>query len=668
MKPLLAVILAAASAAAQEPAKPAADPKEPAEKAEAKAETKAPAAEAPAAEGRYSASIDIGYRWVSGPGGSVPTYRSVVNLGDGPKIPSIDLRAEPASRWLDRISITGSSWGGDPYNTARLNAEKQGLWRATADYRNILFFNALPSDADPALERGLLFNQRSYDMRRRYFDFEFELFPGKRISPYFGFTRESGFGTEILPFQTNGNEYPAVSGLDDRNNEFRGGVRFDFRRLNVTIEQGGVSFADNQGIVNANPGQGNRATPVFDRRLFLSRLNQVYAATGDTIFSKALVTASPTDWLHLYGRFVYARNRTDTTYSQDAQGLLLADAVRFASGLNGAYGSLARQPRTAGSFSAELLPVARLRIVETLMTDRFHNATSFRAQEQIVLLAGGNLTAARLFDDRMVVNYNRQQMEAIYDITKRITIRGGHRYLWGDARTRSPQLSPSPFGQGKFDQNVGLAGVRVRFTDRVDFNSDYEGARGGSAYFRTSLRDYDRLRLRGRVQPKQKLMLTAQASLLDNRNAAAGSNYEYRSRSASIAALWTPSPRAQFNVEYGRSALISRIGFLEPFPLDRQISVYRDDANFATATGEFEGPVAAAKRRVRFSAGGALVVSGGTRAARYYQPLGSVAVPVAKLLDWYAEWRWHGYTQPAFFYEGFRAHLLMTGLRWRPGR
>jgi len=56
-------------------------------------------------------------------------------------------------------------------------------------------------------------------------------------------------------------------------------------------------------------------------------------------------------------------------------------------------------------------------------------------------------------------------------------------------------------------------------------------------------------------------------------------------------------------------------------------------------------------------------VSSGTRATSYYQPLGRFSLPVHKHVQWNTEWRWYGFGETAYLYEGFRAHLFMTGVK-----
>jgi hypothetical protein len=124
------------------------------------AQSTQPAAQQPAAqpavnpvsstEQWLTGSVDLGFRWVSGIGGSVPTYRSVVDLRQDFELLGLDLTIQdPRKRWFDHLDVRGYGWGGEPYNTAHVDAAKSGIYDFTLDYRNIAYFNALPSFANP---------------------------------------------------------------------------------------------------------------------------------------------------------------------------------------------------------------------------------------------------------------------------------------------------------------------------------------------------------------------------------------------------------------------------------------------------------------------------------------------------------------------------------------
>src|SRR5215469_3362944 len=184
----LAVILLALPVLAQDSGTDAAPPA-PAQAPAASAQT--PAASAPAAAAKnenpappsedwLTGSVDLGFRWVSSIGGSVPTYRSVVDLRQDFELLGLDFTIQdPNRKWFDRIDARAYGWGGEPYNSAHVDARKSGIYDFTFDYRNIAYFNAMPSFANPLAPGG--FNQQSYDLRRRVLSAELDLHTGKHI-------------------------------------------------------------------------------------------------------------------------------------------------------------------------------------------------------------------------------------------------------------------------------------------------------------------------------------------------------------------------------------------------------------------------------------------------------------------------------------------------------
>ena len=140
----------------------------------------------------WSGAADVRSRWVSDITGSSQAYRSVVNLGEGPRLFEGDLRFErPGSRWADSASLMMTSWGGDPYNTAHFTARKRNLYELRFDYRNIAYFNNLPSFANPLQREGSTLSQRAYDIRRRQMDVALKLRPSRKLTPFVAFSNSS---------------------------------------------------------------------------------------------------------------------------------------------------------------------------------------------------------------------------------------------------------------------------------------------------------------------------------------------------------------------------------------------------------------------------------------------------------------------------------------------
>src|SRR5271157_2564972 len=360
---------------------------------EQKTESPAPAA----TEDWLTGSVDFGYRWVSD-AGNFESYRSVVNLGQGPKLTGIDFTIlDPNKRFFDRLDARAYGWGGDPYSTAHVDARKLGIYDFSFDYSNIAYFNALPSYSNPLAPAG--FNEQAFDTRRRTTSASLDLRPGKMIVPYLAFDRNSGYGHGIDTWvQDSNDEFAVPTLLRDSTNNYRGGVRIECDCLHVTLEVGGTTFKDDDQASFSGTNYGDRTTSLLGQTLLLTNLQQAYGIRGSSIYTKALATASPFPWLNLYGQFLFSEPTIDVHYTDSATGnFALLSSLLFYSAQQNLGTGAANQPHTSGNAGFELRPFRRLRIVESWMTDRYHDAASPATAEQILLtptMLGPNLITA----------------------------------------------------------------------------------------------------------------------------------------------------------------------------------------------------------------------------------------------------------------------------------
>jgi len=628
------------------------------------------ASPAPPDENWLTGSIDVGYRWQTGVGGSMDTYRSIVNLGSGPKLVGADFTlTDPKHRLFDTIQVRAYGWGDEPYETFHLNARKKKLYDFNADYRDIAYFNFLPSYADPLLPlRGIQLNEQSFDTRRRFGNFSLDLLPGNWIVPYFAYDRDSGSGTGATTFVTDANEFPVPNTMSDRTSLFRGGVRIELKRFHVTLEEGGTTFASNQALYQT-PGStnyGNSSAPFFGQTIDLSSLVASYGISGSSTYSKGLFTANVTPWLDLYGQFLFSQPKTDVKYQQyDNGNLVLESQLLFYTSQQYLVSAAAQMPHTTGSFGAEIRPWRRVRIVESWMTDRLHDSSSANTN-QVLADLGVSAQMQALLTGSLVTNYNQQELDVFYDPTSKLMLHGGYRYVWGDANDAFlPAEGLASADQGKLRRNVGIGGVTYRPTQKISVSGDVEGASSGGAYFRTSLYNYQKVRAQARYQALNALSLSADFTLLNNHNPVPGANYNYLAHQESFAFLWTPKGGKIFDVQgsYSRSSFYSDIGYLEPEFLTPQQSLYRDNAH--TATGLFSANLPRyGGLAPKFTAGGSLFISSGSRPSSYYQPFAKVFLPLHKNVAWFTEWTYYGYGELFYLYEGFRTHLVLTGLRF----
>jgi hypothetical protein len=636
---------------------------------QAKTETAAPApapapAEnpAPSTDQWFTGSVDFGYRYQANLKGDVDMYRSIVNLGQGPKLTGLDFTIiDPKKRLFDRLDARAYGWGGDPYTTAHVDARKSGIYDLTFDYRNMAYFNSIPSFANPSAPAG--FDEQSLDVHRRNLSADLELLPGKNIIPYLVFERNSGYGhgiTDWVPDETD--EFAVPTLLRDSTNNYRGGLRFEYRRFHVTLEQGGTTYKDDDLATESGLTLGDRTSQLLGETIGLSSLNEAYGIRGDSIYSKAMATASPYSWLDLYGQFVFSEPKTTVHYTDAATGnFVQLTSLLFYSGQQNLGTGAANQPHTTGSAGFELRPLRRLRILDSWMTDRYHDAASpFITQSYTSTTPIASLVTALNYGQ--VVNYNQEQVDIIVEASSKLTLRGGYRVVWGDATVLAGQLSQTgPLVSGQLRRNVGLGGVVFRATQKLSLNLDYEGASSDHIYFRTSLNDYNRGRARAQYKVTNTLALQARFQVLNNQNPDPTVRYDFESRDNALSVFWTPNGGKRISVmgEYDRSTVRSDIAYLGNL-LAPGISTYRDNAHTATSTVTLPLPGYAAAKLVF---GGSVFLSNGSRTTHYYQPLVQLSVPIQKHIIWNTEWKYYGFGEDFYLYEAFRTNIFMTGFR-----
>ena len=649
----------------QEPPAPSKPDQQPSTNA---AEKPADTPAAVAGESWLTGGIEVGYQWLGNVGGNPLQYRSVVNLNQGPKLLNLDFSlVDPKRRLFDRVDARADGWGNEPYNTAHLQAIKRRIYDLRADYRNLAYFNAVPSYANPLAPGG--FDERSFDIRRRNGYIDLQLFPGRHIKPYLVFERNSSSGHGVQTWVLGASNEFAVPGLlRDSTNNYRGGVRIEYNRYHLSLEQGGTTYKSDDQASFSGTSYGDRTAPFLGQKLLLNNLEQSYGVRGSSVYSKILATARPVEFIDLYGQFLYSNPKTDARYFDTANGSLgMLSPLLLYSGQYDLSASSASQPHIIANAGLEIRPLKGLRVLQSWSSNRQHTAGFGDLTQQILVspsISGPTLAAA--LNTRQVINDDRYQIEGIWDLSAKVVFRGGYRREWGDATVRGSSLSMlGPLVSRERRRDVGLAGVTARPVKNAWINLDYEGGTTDTDYFRTSLFNYHRIRARVRYQPIAALTLQANFAVLANENPSLDAHYDLQSRSTSISANWTPAGSRHFSLtaEYSRTTFHSSVDFLQlPF-LTPAVSLYRENGHTAVSAVEIMLP-AIGGMTAKLTAGGSLFVSSGTRATSYYQPLGRLSLPIRARLQWNTEWRWYGFGETAYLYEAFRAHLFTTGLRF----
>src|SRR5262249_12041442 len=248
--------------------------------------------------------------------------------------------------------------------------------------------------------------------------------------------------------------------------------------------------------------------------------------------------------------------------------------------------SAAKLPHTTGVFGGEIRPMSHLRIVANWLTDRLHNAGS-ASPNQISQNATTSLQNLALLNSALVNNYNQTEINLFYDVTSKLMVRGGYRYVWGDASDLVlPPAGLASADRAKLRRNVGLGGFRYQPRQKLSFTAEAEIGSSGASYFRTSLYDYQRVRAQARYQALKSLSVSAAFTGLLNNNPTTGVKFEYRALQESLSLFWNSGKTWNLQASYARSTVYSDIPYLDPGTLLPQRSLYRDNAH--TITGLFQ--------------------------------------------------------------------------------
>ncbi len=92
------------------------------------------------------------------------------------------------------------------------------------------------------------------------------------------------------------------------------------------------------------------------------------------------------------------------------------------------------------------------------MTDRLHTAAAGLLTDMILSPSSVAQTTPSPLSGLLVMNYNQEQIDVLLDVDV-LMLRGGYRYVWGDAEAPAALISGVGLESSELRQNVGLAGL-----------------------------------------------------------------------------------------------------------------------------------------------------------------------------------------------------------------
>ncbi len=477
-------------------------------------------------------SFELGYRFGTA-GGDFDMYRSTVNYTDGVRLLSSSLSIQSRDghgHWFDQIQLNTQGLGNDPYESATLRIEKNGLYRYDMMWRENDFF-------DPALTiaNGAHFENTS----RRWQDHDLTLFPQGNFKLFLGYSNNIEDGpalTTIQLFDFRGDVYPLIADIHRAQNEYRLGGEVKFWGFRVNVLRGWEDFKEDTPINVlgvAEPGLSG----IGPASLSAYQSSQPYHGTSP-YWRVGLFRDGGRLW-SVNGRFSYVAGERNFIDNEFSGGITPIGAAMTQQIL--AIGD-ARRPAAAGNLTVSLFPTTFLTITNQT------SVANIRTEGDAVFSELQNGVAITPFIPytylgiRTIVN----STDAEIRVRKWFSMHAGYTYsnrrigvIDGQESLGGPVPDVTPITQTN-QLSAGILGFRIRPMKGLTLLLDGEIGRADMPY--TPISDKNYQTFRARVEYKRKdFRLGAFAKTDYNLNSISLTSYASHSRNYGVDGSWIPN-------------------------------------------------------------------------------------------------------------------------------
>ena len=619
-------------------------------------------------------SWEFGYRFAN-TAGDRGKYQSDVNFGNGVRLLSGTLSVnskDGKGKYFDEFLLSTQGLGNDPYQSATMRLQRNRWYRYDLGWRQNDYRNP-----------GLVVSNGTHyqNTTRRWQDHDLVLFPQSHFRLRAGYSRVKETGpalTSLLEFDSRGDAFPVFRDIYRQFDDYRIGGDVDFKGFRLTLQRRWEYYKedtrDDQSLAQrgtapavltsfARPQPYRGRTPAWMGNIFGERR-----------------------WIVVNGRFTYSSTRGDFIQNDTAIG-----TDRFGSAQNRQI--LVRgngtRPVTTGDFSATLLPLSRVSIINhTAVSNTRMVGNNFYRQ-----FDNGSQsffsTAFQTLSMRLITNATDVRVR----IAKQFDVFGGFRH--SDRRIRSIEntLFPdSPWSGTAAEQNnrlkafvVGLNAMPVK---NLRVHAESEVGTNSNPFTPVSLRDYHLVRVKAQYRAKK---FTLGGSYADNYNANSIAITAFSSRARnysgdvsvaakswmSLDAAWSKShqdtaggiaffagaPRASLNSSlqsiYISNLHAANIGLR--FALKSYADLYAG-YNITKDTGDGRTTLAP-----QGTAAAQVFYNVQTFPMTFQTPLVRLSVRITDKVRWNAGWQYYGYREQfgvIGLNQGYRANTGYTSLLW----
>jgi len=626
--------------------------------------------------GRMVAQSELEFGWRQlFLGGNRDLYRSQINLDEGLRLLGLSFTSrypENTGSLFDLLTYSMTSWGGDPYNAASLRVEKRGLYRFDFGYSRIVYYNFLPTFANPLLGRGEQLGQHSMDAARRRSEYRLTFFPDADFRIHLAYERNTQFGSAFTTFPIGLDEFVLLDPPRTTMDEYRVGVDVRLGRLRLTVEQGFRAFKNDihtsqpEGAINlgnsTNPANPTSANP---QQILLQTFARDSGIRGLVPTTRLGLHGHLHRTFSLSGRFAYSDANLDFTRQERATGTLFdLSALRYVTAQTSTSLAHASRPNALADASVNYRPHRRLTFTNTTRFQHFTIAGDVRTRTEQQLSADlrGPLPSpqtrvvAEWLGAHTSVDSFANYVEGAVELTPHLILRAGHRFTHRRASLLRPEAGERE--ESELNAHAVLGGLSLRATPALRLFAQIERGSSDTVFTRVAPRRFTRLRTRAQYRPITSLTLGLQLLVTDARNPNPLVDGVQRNRGLTLTTLWTPGERCALSLSYTRTDITSAILVLHPRLRTIESSQYTANDNFVD--GDL---ILSPLRNLRLALGYSVVNAQGTLPLNFHQPRGMIAYTFPKRFTWSVGWRWYGYNQKGLALEDYRAHTLTGSLK-----
>ncbi|MFZ2490226.1 MAG: hypothetical protein WA208_01955 [Thermoanaerobaculia bacterium] len=460
----------------------------------------------PAAAEVLPFNIELGYRWLD-LSGSEPMYRTQLNERQGFVLRSFALSSNENGGAFDHFRLDATELGVGPYGALRIEAGKTDLYRLRVGYRTVDDYSSLPYFTSLLTTEGTFPGLHSYDRTRTMFDVDVEFMPGRKFTPFVGWSQDRFNGPGASTYTIGGDEFRLQHEMKDRDEELRAGVAFNLGKYYGSVTQGWRNLESNETFVlMPGAGAGEGSGTILGSPISATGITRNTATDITTPFTNAYVTADVTGRVRLIGEFVSYSSETQGTEVEEIAGSFVSFANRaFFSRLQEEVASDAENKTWRGGVRAEIGIVDGVDFLAgyrksnqelsggALINSLFASSVSF---------GGATLgDVAHAMSTENSVDRDQEVMEAalVARALGPFALRVGYSTT-DQSLTVTPDLEEIvvPGGQGgTFERSINTYDVTGSFrSGGINASATYRTDRADEAVFRTDYLDRDRFRVR----------------------------------------------------------------------------------------------------------------------------------------------------------------------------